>query len=171
MKKGQKQDMKINFANGEMYHASSTRYDWFYSVYLRNFILRPSCYECPFAQQERYADITLADHWGYNDDKSYSLIVTNTRKGDVFINQCDESVVEIPISEVNQPHMYRPCAKPDRRELFWSIYLERGYLDVQKWIGNNTLKGKVKDNLARMFYSIGLASLIKKLMRIRGAKK
>lgn len=30
---GQKQDMLVEFSNGKRYHASSTNYDWFYSVY------------------------------------------------------------------------------------------------------------------------------------------
>lgn len=37
--KGQKQDMKVLFNNGREYHASSTKYNWFYLVYLQNLIL------------------------------------------------------------------------------------------------------------------------------------
>ena len=80
---GQKQDMTIEFENGKAYHAASTSLDWFYSIYLRNLILRPSCYTCKFAKMDRVADISIADFWDSKDNDS--LIVCNTNKGFSFL--------------------------------------------------------------------------------------
>lgn len=61
----------------------------FWSIWLKHLMSRPSCYECPFANSERVADITLGDLWGvhlycpelYYKNSGASLIVCNTEKG------------------------------------------------------------------------------------------
>lgn len=172
--KGQKQDMEVVFDNKKRYNASSTKYDWFYSVYLKNLILRPSCYECPFAQKKRFSDLIIADHWGYQDEKAYSLIVSNSPFGNQIINlikndyKCD--IKEISECEIRQPHMEHPCAKPYQREKFWSIYRKHGYLDVQKWIGNNNFWGKMKNLLARIVYETHTDEVIKYIHHRRRTK-
>ncbi len=173
-RKGQKQDMEVLFDNKKRYNSPTTRYDWFYSVYLKNLILRPSCYECPFATKERFSDLTIADHWGYRDEEAYSLIVSNTPTGDniiktIILNQKNEAK-EISECEVRQPHMIHPCDRPDKRDEFWNIYHNYGYSDVQKWIGNNTFCGKMKSRLARVAYDIHIAQLIKHLCKIMRKK-
>lgn len=169
--KGQKQDMEVVFDNKKKYNASSTRYDWFYSVYLKNLILRPSCYECPFAQKKRFSDLTVADHWGYQDEKAYSLIVSNTPSGNQIMKQimagCECEVDEISEHEIRQPHMEHPCAKPNQREMFWNIYQKYGYLDIQKWIGNNSFSGRMKGLLARVAYETHVDEVIKHIHRRR----
>lgn len=172
--KGQKQDMEVVFNNKKQYNASSTRYDWFYSVYLKNLILRPSCYECPFAQKERFSDLTIADHWGYQDEKSYSLIISNTSLGNQIMNlittKQEGNIEEISEREIRQPHMEHPCAKPDERDKFWDIYQKYGYMNVQRWIGNNNFSGRVKSLLARVVYEIHADEIIK-YIRCRRRKK
>lgn len=169
--KGQKQDMEVVFDNKKQYNASSTKYDWFYSVYLKNLILRPSCYECPFAQMERFSDLTIADHWGYQDEKAYSLIVSNTPSGNQIMKQimagCECEVEEISEREIRQPHMEHPCAKPNQREMFWNVYQKYGYLDIQKWIGNNNFPGRMKGLLARVAYETHVDEVIKHIRRRR----
>lgn len=61
----------------------------FWSIWLKHLMSRPSCYQCPFATENRIADITLGDLWGvhlycpelYNRNTGASLIVCNTEKG------------------------------------------------------------------------------------------
>lgn len=155
----------VRFDNGKAYNASSTKFDWFYSVYLKDVILRPSCYECPFAKQERYADITIADHWGHKDDEAYSLVVCNTEKGKCFVVCMDGDLIKIDKSDVHQPHMEHSCERPRIRDDFWRKYLQNGYLAVQTWIGNNTARGKVKDMAARIIYGLHLAEPIKAIIK------
>lgn len=163
-RKGQNQDMAIEFDNGKVYHASSTKFDWYYSVYLHNLILRPCCYNCPFARKERFADLTIADHWGYQNEKSYSLVISNSEKGAGILKGINaEEMDEISEAEVRQPHMKSPCDRPVKRETFWNIYLDKGYLAVQRWYGNNTVKGRMKDMLARCAYGLHLAGIIKRI--------
>ncbi len=148
-----RQDMEVVFENGKKYNASSTKYDWFYSVFLKDLVLRPSCYVCPFAKKERGADISIADHWSseasrYN--KASSLVITNTKIGLewAMAGFSNMEYREIKYEEVHQPHMEAPAKKPSMHGELWEIYNKGGYLELQKAVGNNTFSGIFKAQLA-----------------------
>lgn len=57
-------------------------------AFLRDMILRPSCYQCQAKSGRSHSDITIADFWGINtempemdDDKGTGLVLVNTEKG------------------------------------------------------------------------------------------
>lgn len=163
---GQKQDMEVEFDNGKVYHASSTRYDWFYSVYLKNLILRPSCYVCKFAVEDRNADVSLADLWGDSyQNQSYSLVIINSDKGEKLFGGAalHMEYLEINESEVHVPYMHGPAKRPQQREEFWAIYQQGGYMKVQKWTGNNTFSGKCKVALTFLAQRFHIAQQLKKI--------
>lgn len=72
----------------------------FWSVWLKHLMSRPSCYECPFARQERIADITLGDLWGvhlycpelYGKNGGASLVVCNSSKGKAVLKNAQENM-------------------------------------------------------------------------------
>ena len=136
------QDMEVIFENGKKYKASSTKYDWFYSVYLKKYCIRESCFSCYFAKQERYADISLCDSWG--DGYGKSLILFNTEVGYEMLEEIKKRmyITETTIDSKNQPSLFRPTQKNQKYDGFWDIYNNQGFLAAQKYIGNNTIKGK-----------------------------
>lgn len=164
---GQKQDMTIQFENGKAYHAASTNLDWFYSIYLQNLILRPSCYSCKFAKLDRMADLSIADFWDSEDNESYSLIVCNTDKGaNILKNQTAGTLTVVEKETVHQPHMKAPCEMPKQRNAFWRAYLNDGYEAVQTLFGNNTPKGKVKYMAAEILQTLHIAGIAKKIRKM-----
>lgn len=57
-------------------------------AFLKNMILRPSCYNCPAKEFKCGSDMTIADYWGIqnvapemNDDRGTGLVLINTEKG------------------------------------------------------------------------------------------
>lgn len=70
----------------------------FWSIWLAHLMSRPSCYECPFAEQGRTADITLGDLWGvhlycpelYGSNGGSSLAVANTEKGSAVLKTAEQ---------------------------------------------------------------------------------
>lgn len=57
-------------------------------AFLKDMILRPSCYSCASKELKSGSDITIADYWGIqsvapemNDDKGTGLVLINTKKG------------------------------------------------------------------------------------------
>lgn len=62
--------------------------DMFMQAFLRNTILRDSCYNCKFKKLHRISDITLADYWGIQkihpelfDNKGTSVVIISSSKG------------------------------------------------------------------------------------------
>lgn len=86
-------------------------------LYHSNYILRPSCYNCVFANYDRLSDITLGDFWGidrvmpdYDDNKGISLVLINSHKGKILFDHVKEKV-EYRISsksECVQPNLECP---------------------------------------------------------------
>ena len=69
------------------YRCKYASQDSFMRMFLRNYCLRPSCYECE-AKLVRCADLTLADFWGINfvapemnDNKGVSLVIIRSQRG------------------------------------------------------------------------------------------
>lgn len=171
---GQKQDMLVKFENGKIYHASSTNYDWFYNIYLKNLVLRPSCYNCKYATKERCADISLGDFWNKNDAfENDSLIVVNSQQGEQLLQRCMSkiSIQAVEYEEIRQPQMKEPSFRPQSREDFWKVMLDKGYSDAQRQFGASTLKGIIVRNGATLAYFTRISILLKALKNWRVSKK
>ena len=66
--------------------------DPYMQMFLRDYCLRPSCYEC-VAKKEKMSDLTVADFWGIkeaapemNDGLGTSLVLIRTQKGKEIFN-------------------------------------------------------------------------------------
>lgn len=169
MRPGKHQQMVICFENGKRYESPTIRYDGFYSAYLKNYIMRPVCYSCKYAKQERCADISLADNWTQekNYEKFGSLIITNSELGCYWMDICLLSVEskEITKDMVYQPHMNAPCSKPLDYEKFWIVYDEGGYSAAQMYLGNITIKVKIKRIMMHLAYHLRVRELVQIMKR------
>lgn len=74
----------VSYRNGGRYSKILT-FDKYLQMFLRNIILRPSCYKC---KQIHLSDLTLADYWTIakeipkmNDDQGVSMVCVNTNNG------------------------------------------------------------------------------------------
>lgn len=160
-RKDQKQGMAIKFDNGKEFYASTTNYDWFYSLYLHDYIQRPSCYKCAYKNCTFSSDIILADSWikNYIPKVANSLIITKTDKGEnLFINS---SASNFLFSKFDSSMIRLPkTTRPDDYNEFWNIYLNQGYLEAQKYFGNNTFKSKCKSKVIDIIFKLKLNKLI-----------
>ena len=114
----------------------STQY--FRNLFYGHNILRPSCHECNFANQNRPADITIADFWGieninieFKDELGVSLTIINNKKGqELFDNVKHElEVIDCPIEDAikNTYTLNNPTPEAPEREKFWKDYLENNF--------------------------------------------
>ena len=111
--------------------------DLFYSHYM----FRPSCHDCRFANVNRTGDITLADFWGvekndpsFEDPQGVSLVLVNTDKGKRVFQaaRADLDCIECSVLHCLQPTLVRPSEASPMREMFWTSYLERGFVPTMK---------------------------------------
>lgn len=68
--------------------------DPFMVLYLKNYTLRESCYNCKYKGKNNVADIILGDFWGIEvtnpdmlDQKGVSALIINSKKGEEYIKQ------------------------------------------------------------------------------------
>ena len=103
---------------------------WQYGLFTR-----PSCEICPFKQDNRVSDITVADCWGGKkiapemyDDKGLSSVIVHTRKGKALFESVASRLVFKStfiddIKEFNSGYI-RSCSFNHRkRTAFWRDYL------------------------------------------------
>ena len=103
----------------------------FMRAFLRDMILRPSCYQCQAKSGRSHSDITIADFWGINteipdmdDDKGTGLVLVNTDKGQAALDWSKISFKETKaeVALRHNPAYYRSvAAHPKREEFFKSL--------------------------------------------------
>lgn len=124
--------LKYNVNKKSFY--SSKNENAFLQLFLRNYCLRPSCYECN-SKKNRYADISLGDFWGIekvipelDDSKGTSLLIVRTKKGEKIIEQIKDQIKYLSCdydqAVKNNTAEYQSVIKPPQRESF--------FLDVNK---------------------------------------
>ena len=100
-------------------------------AFLRDMILRPSCYQCQAKSGRSYSDITIADFWGINtvmpemdDDKGTGLVLLNTDKGQAALDWSKtnhkETTADIAIGH-NPAYFRSVAAHPKRADFFACI--------------------------------------------------
>lgn len=125
-------------------------------LFTRHFILRPSCYVCPFKGKAKRADITIADFWGIekvslemNDDKGTSLVIVNSKKGLQYIKQVEKQLwcISTEIENAMQPPLVAPFPCPTNRDKFWQDFNKKGYDFVLKKYADYSVKQRILDSL------------------------
>lgn len=152
--------VRITFENGETYLSRSWD-DVYMKSFIKNFISRPSCYDCKFRQWHRESDITLGDFWGveqvlpqWNDDKGISLVLIHSEKGSRMIQNLSGKMqireVGIEDSVKNNASIIAPNVVPKERKLFFDVMNEKGYnVAVHRYVRDGFLH-KIKRVLKRL---------------------
>lgn len=109
--------------------------DVYYQAFLKNLILRPSCYDCRFKGNSLASDITLADFWGIekvipemDDNKGTSLAICHTPKGKTLFESIQSSIVfrsvDYDLALQGNPAAVRSMGKPGSRDTMFH-YLQK----------------------------------------------
>lgn len=98
-------------------------------AFLKDIILRPSCYDCKAKGFSSQSDITIADFWGIssvfpdmNDDKGTGLVFINTKKGLAYMDFSRMNTRETTYERVKplNPACYRSVSPNPKREEFFT---------------------------------------------------
>ncbi|MDO4467507.1 MAG: Coenzyme F420 hydrogenase/dehydrogenase, beta subunit C-terminal domain [Bacillota bacterium] len=128
--------------------------DEYMSLYLKNYALRPSCYNCK-PKREKLSHITLGDFWGIENvlpDFDYqmgaSLVIVRDKQGQALLDSIQDVIlleeVDYEQAIVYNPSEYESASKPIQRELFYQDLEELGYANFLKKYTSNSLKIKIK---------------------------
>ena len=146
--------------------------DPYMRMFLRDYCLRPSCYDCA-AKNVKMADLTVADFWGINDvapemNDGYgtSLILIRTGKGmkafETVSNKLKLKEVAYEDGVRSNPAEYKSCSRPPQRETFFKDMdvmefeeLEKKYASPIKVTFKSRVKRKVKNTIKSALRAIG----------------
>ena len=141
---------QITFKNCGRYTSRASE-EAFMQEFLLNTFLRPSCYSCKFRFPNGQSDISIGDAWGIknfapdmNDERGTSLLITNTSKGQNFIDRANLKMrpTEFHILAAHNPYFLIPSVKDPRREKFFKDFAKskNAVLTMQKYYLENSKK-------------------------------
>lgn len=128
--------MKIVGRNGEVLVDEPFDCNPFMKAFLRDMILRPACYSCPFKEGRAGSDITLGDFWGIehidpsvDDDRGTSLLLVNTDLGKSTIKTLGAATKSEPYTDVvsHNPSICHVTSKNRYRKLFMQLVVTKEF--------------------------------------------
>lgn len=144
--------IKINYKNGTSYKRSRWK-DPYLLTYATNLYNRQSCSNCTAKKFPRYSDLTLGDFWQIdaleqipkeiNVKKGVSVVISNTEKGDKFINEIKEKIFLYDIPDnvfTNMFERYSECSKVNSNK-------ERFLYDNENKRFNKVVKSYTKNQI------------------------
>lgn len=98
-------------------------------LFLKNYVLRPSCYECN-SKSFRKADISIGDFWGVenvlpglSDSKGTSLVILRSDKGELFFEAVKDNIefekCEYEAAVKKNIADYKSVTRPSQRDTFF----------------------------------------------------
>ena len=116
--------------------------DPYMQMFLKDYCLRPSCYEC-VAKKVKMSDLTIADFWRIKDvapemidGKGISLVLIRTDKGQKIFNSISS---EMNLKEVSyeagvkgNSAEYKSCTRPSQRNVFFDDMCKMSFDTLQK---------------------------------------
>ena len=126
--------VRIDYKNG-ISCIRPSGFDSYFSLFVFNYILRPSCYSCLYTSVNRVGDITLGDFWGYlpNNFKmrgfngGCSCAMINNEKGQKLFNLVVNKIISEKKSINNalraNQSLSKPFSPPPDKEDLWKDFL------------------------------------------------
>ena len=152
---------RINTDHKAMYVSKDK--DPYMLMFLRDYCLRPSCYEC-LAKQHKLSDLTIADFWGINevlpemnDGKGVSLVILRTNKGSELFDCIKADIVCKKVSYEDgvkgNPAEYRSAKRPEERNYFFDDMATLSFDELKAKYAVPTpvsLKQKIKKSIKKL---------------------
>lgn len=142
-------------------------------MFLRDYCLRPSCYEC-VAKKHKFSDLTIADFWGINevfpkmnDGKGVSLVILRTDKGAELFDYIKADIVCEEVSY--EDGVRRNCAeyssakRPEERGYFFNDMASMSFEELKEKFAVPThvsLKSEVKRSIKKLILKIPVSKFI-----------
>lgn len=159
-KKGWK-NFSLEIAGYGFLQSKNLSNDPYIIMFLKNYSLRPSCFNCKVKTQDSMADLTIADYWGIHkilpdmdDDKGTSLVMINTKKGRSVFEGINELTyyAETPynFAVLNNSAYCSSPLMPRQREKFFNNLNKHSFDYLAKKYGSVPLKKKIKRKIVSL---------------------
>lgn len=146
--------IRIRRASGKIVHEIKNCHRYSYMYFFENsYFFRSSCYRCPFTTQERVADITLGDYWGFHQEhpeitesvlsnsRGVSCVLVNTQRGLQYIKKCEDLMVtlETEFAKIDKHNvqLHTPSKVSEKSEVLLNRYRKEGYKSLEEYYEQN----------------------------------
>lgn len=119
----------IRINDNERFYFRDLNQDPYLKLFLNNYSLRESCFDCCAKGEYRQSDITLGDFWGAenfgfaDNSDGVSLVIVHNQKGLEFFSSLADSVLSIPVNcsdaiKYNSAYEFSVNPPEKRKEFF-----------------------------------------------------
>ena len=126
------------------------------NLFIDNYILRESCYDCPAKGKNNLADIILGDFWGiYDIDRNFfdhagvSAIIINTEAGKKLFNSIKDNlnVRNVNIEDIAKynPSLVKSATKPLERNVIFKELSKNTFQMVDKAYNKKKITAAMKE--------------------------
>lgn len=134
---------RLNFKYEKFDDNESLKEDFYMKMFLENFDLRDTCYNCSFKKENRKSDITVADFWGINkvrpemnDEKGTSAVIINSSKGkrlwNNILNKVEYTKENIEDIKMYNPSFIKSVPYNEKRDEFFKDLNELNFEELIK---------------------------------------
>ena len=149
---------KVEFVNGEIFIEENSK-NTYMLAFLKNYLLKQSCYNCYFKGFNRVSDFTLGDAWGIerfctelDDNLGVSVIYVNSQKAKILFEEL-ENVQKKEVDKIeaikSNPMMISSVTEPKNREKLLKKINEDNFEIVVKKYLKKSLPDRIIDKLKR----------------------
>lgn len=159
--------LSISFSDGSSSDIKRSR-DPYMQAFLKDYALRPSCYQCINKGIKRSSDITLADAWGAedfsnsgDDNQGLTLVLVNTPIGRKLLESAQNltcEMVDFDDALKHNRYIMISAPRPTDRDNFWKDICSSDDIEIT---AKKYCKKSVKE------YTQGIRNRLKLGTRIR----
>ena len=164
--------ISIQLYNGKKIYHNGLESDPMLRAMFSNICHRPSCYECAFKKRYRVSDFTIWDCFitgliakDFDDDKGTTRVLIHTQKGKNIFEEIKSNFkykdIGADLLTKNVHEMFFSVKINNKRKIFMQDLIA---LDRERFIKKyfeDTWKIKIKRNLRKILYFLGLYKLLK----------
>lgn len=151
--------MEMPFETGKRYFKELGE-DPFLKMFLKNYCLRESCYNCRVKEADSVADITIGDFWGVehvapeiDNSMGVSLALVHTEKGKRYYESAARHMQTIQTDYdgaiVHNSAMHQSVTRPAERDIFFTDMSRLPWDKLVKKYTSVPLKTRVRQMLSR----------------------
>lgn len=155
--------ISIRAKNGKVLECQPFFHNLYMKGFLGNYILRPSCYACPFRVGRSGSDLTLADYWGvdhevigFSDDRGVSLVLVYTAKAEKVLGKLNVELRTTNYKDALRHNLVleHNIAKPTNRMHFFTLTTKLSIMDSLTIITQRSLYKKILNLGYRIIQSL-----------------
>lgn len=158
------QQFKVNVKNESFEVYDSIEDNPYMNLFLKNYSLRPSCYQCVIKENGSFADLTLGDLWGIekiasemNDGRGISLVIIHTKRGEKWFEMTRKNLNVKKVDydtaiQFNTPFFKSVTAPKDREAFFGdSITMSVAELAKKYCVRKRTVRERISKSAVGRF--------------------